>query len=69
MFCEGKSHEVLDFSYNGKKEEYKVCTATPVICTDNMKDHGTFNSQMFTVQKFSVNSVIIKENGEKFVLD
>ena len=69
VFCEGKPHKVLNFSYNGKKEEYKVCAGTPVICTDNMKDRGIFNSQMFTVKKFSGNSVIIKENGEKFALD
>ena len=64
-FCEGKNHLKINFSYNGSKKEYKVCPGTPVICIDNMKDRGMFNSQQFTIK----NGVGIKENDQKFSLD
>ena len=49
-FSEGKPYVTVNFSYNGGKEVYKVCADTPVICIDNMKDRGMFNSQQFTVK-------------------
>ena len=68
-FCEGTNHLKINFSYNGSKEEYKVCAGTPVICIDNMKDRGMFNSQQFTIKDISINGVSIKENDQKFSLD
>ena len=68
-FCEGKSHQVVDFIYNGAKEIYKVCAGTPVICIDNMKDRSMYNSQQFTIKDININGVTIKENDQKFSLD
>ena len=53
-FCEGTNHLKINFSYNGSKEEYKVCAGTPVICIDNMKDRGMFNSQQFTIKDMNI---------------
>ena len=58
-----------NFSYNGGKEVYEVCADTPVICIDNMKDQGMFNSQQFTVKSINKNGVTIKENDQKFSID
>ena len=68
-FSEGKPYTTVTFSYNGRKEVYKVCADTPVICIDNMKDRGMFNSQQFTVKSIDINSVTIKENDQKFSMD
>ena len=48
---------------------YKVCADTPVICIDNMKGQGMFNSQQFTVKSINKNDVTIKENYKKFSTD
>ena len=67
-FCEGKPYRTVNFNYNGRKEVYKVCADTPVICIDNMKDRGMFNSQQFTVKNIK-SCITIKENEQKFSID
>ena len=67
--CDGKRSINVNFSYNGKKELYKVYSGTPVICIDNMKDREMFNSQIFTVKRISGKSVTIKGNDKTFGMD
>ena len=68
-FCEGKPYTTVNFNYNERKEVYKVCVDTPVICIDNMKDRGMFNSQQFIVKSINKNGITIKENDQKFLID
>ena len=65
-FSEGKPYTNINSMYNGKKGSYKVCTDTPVICIDNLRDRGMFNSQQFTIKSINKNEVTIKENDQKF---
>ena len=44
---------------------FKVCADTLVICINNMKVRGMFNSQQFTVKSINKNG-ITKENDQKF---
>ena len=57
LFCEGKQYKTIKFSYNGRKEEYKICENTPVICNDNMKDRGMFNLEQFTIKSINTEGV------------
>ena len=58
-FSEGEPYMTVNLSYNGGKEVYEVCADTPVICIDNMKDRGMFNSQQFTVKSINKNGITI----------
>ena len=68
-FTKGKKHRNIGFVYNGKTETYRVCAGTPVICTDNLKERGMFNSQRYTIRSANSRYVTIEENGEKFETD
>ncbi|XP_068704713.1 uncharacterized protein [Montipora foliosa] len=63
-FVEGKEYVTVEFMYNDKKEEYKVCAGMPVIATDNIKERKIFNAMEFLVESVTEDCFWI--NGEEF---
>ena len=50
-FTKNEEYKTVDFSYNNKKESYKVCKGMPVIATQNLKDKNIFNTMEFTIDE------------------
>jgi len=73
-FTKGKRYETVDFTYNGKKESYKVCQNMPIIATQNIKDRKIFNTMEFVIEEIDNHSFRVqnewydtKEFSENFI--
>ena len=73
-FTKGKRYETVEFKYDNKKENYKVCQNMPVLATTNIKDKKIFNTMEFMIEeikgnKFKVNNEWFdkKEFSESFI--
>ena len=42
---------VVNFKYNNKNEEYKICEKMPILATTNIKDNEIFNTTEHEIQK------------------
>ena len=49
-FVENKDSYDINFKYKSRIEKYKVCEGMPVIATQNMKKHDTFNMMEFKTE-------------------
>ena len=59
IFTKNKEHIVVNFKYNNKREEYKVCEKMPVIATTNIKDKEIFNTAEYKIQEIDETEVMI----------
>ena len=74
QFTKDKRYETIEFKYDNKKENYKVCQNIPVLATINIKNKLIFNTMEFMIEeikgnKFKVNNEWFdkKEFSESFI--
>ena len=64
-FVENKDSYDINFKYKSRIEKYKVCEGMPVIATQNMKKHDTFNMMEFKINTINQN----KEGNLEFEIN